>query len=361
MPVNEEFWNPYRMISVREDTKNKKAPLTDEKFVGHSGHLTCSLTNLTPLFIGGNRDDLSDKNRTFLTRTVDQTKKYVIPGTSLKGVLRSLAEIIGKGCMITQSTCKKINMLCIACRMFGMMEKGTNARVHKGKVSISDAILQEEPSCIPFQVYMDSCKDRHEPFYRTQETGRYDQKSRKLYFHQPKRKESVSSLSKEEQQRSWIINALKINHHFEFSVQFSNLTEKELSLLVYILALENNVSAVIETGNIKLKGPLCHKIGNAKPLGLGSCHIQIKKLVLLGAAENRFSSLKNTHDKSYTGDALESKINLYIKDFVSDHSPGMQQLRKMMIWDKTDERLFKYPGYHWFRNPENSQKSLKHI
>jgi len=362
MPVDEEFWNPYRMIPVNNKIENQEQPLTDEKFKGQSGHLVCSLTNLTPLFIGGNRDDLSKNNRTFLKRTIGQSKKYVIPGASLKGVLRSLSEIIGRGCMITDQSCQRIDKLCIACRMFGMMQRGKNARVHKGKVSISDAILlEDEASTRPFQVYLSSSKDHHEAFYRTPKTGHYDKQSRKLYFHQPRRKESVPTLSQEVQSSAWTINALTINHHFQFSVQFSNLTQKELSLLLYTLALENNVSVQIETDNIRLKGPLHHKIGNAKPLGLGTCNIQVTKLVLLGTPQNRFSSLKQKHETAYTGDALEKKIHLLTHDYVSDNSPTMQQLRKMMVWDENDPRLFHYPGYHWFKNPKNSQKPLKHI
>jgi len=364
MPVDESFWNPYRMIPVQQKIP-RKSPLTDEKFTGHSGHLCCTLTNLTPLFIGGNKDDPNKKNQTFLTKDIGKfEKKCVIPGTSLKGALRSLAEIVGNGCMITDhgKACKKINALCIACRMFGMMEQGSNARVHKGKVSISDALLQEEkPSSISLDVYLSSSKLSHEPFYRTPETNRYDQQSRKMYFHQPKRIDSVQKLSPIVQDNAWKINALEINHHFEFTVHFSNLTQDELSLLVYILALENNVSVVIESGNIHLNGPLRHKIGNAKPLGLGSCHIQINELVLLNPPKQRFSSLTQLQDTSYTGDALQTKINAYTKPFVSDNRQTMQQLRKMMVWDENDDRVFKYPDYHWFKNPEYSQKPLKKI
>ncbi len=145
MPQGEPFWNPYRMIPMRPPPLERQRPLTDEKFQGQSGLVSCALENLTPLFIGGNRDFKEN----FLTRN----GQCVIPGSSLKGLLRALAEIAGGGCMITDvkgrynktyAACNKADKLCIACRMFGMMERGSNARVHKGNVSIGDALLNQE-------------------------------------------------------------------------------------------------------------------------------------------------------------------------------------------------------------------------
>lgn len=92
MPKDEIFWNPYRMIPVRECIE-RMTPLTDEKFKGKSGVVSCTLQNLTPLFIGKNRHN----SQQFLNRN----NSCVIPGSTLKGMLRSLAEIVGGGCFVT--------------------------------------------------------------------------------------------------------------------------------------------------------------------------------------------------------------------------------------------------------------------
>lgn len=365
MPRDEDFWNPYRLVPVKNKV-DRKSPTTDEKFRGASGNIECTLKNLTLLFVGKNRYN----PQIFLTRKTVQGDRYVIPGSSLKGMLRSLGEIVGGGCFVTGSydksekklsPCNNADKLCITCRMFGMMERGKGAKVHKGMVSIGDAVLQEDkPSTGKFQILLSSCGTRHEPFYRSPHTGTLDGKSRKLYFHQPQCKDSVPNVPENLKSRAWYIDALLPGHHFNFEVQFSNLPKEELDLLFYILALEKEVTVSVGEKGLSLRGPLRHKIGNAKPLGMGSCHISIKRLVLLAEPKERFSSLQ-VQDQILEGDELDKEINKRIKRYVDDKSLTMESFRKMMVWDETDERTFRYPNYHWFKNPQNSVKVLKEI
>lgn len=363
MPRGEKFWNPYRLIPIR-DKIEKKPPFTDEKFKGTSGLISCTLENLTMLFVGKNRDN----SQLFLTRN----KIPVIPGSSLKGMLRSLTEITGGGCHITDSkgtysgdykACEKADKLCIACRMFGMMERGNNAKVHKGNVSIGDAILREEkPSYSKnIQILLSSCGTRHEPFYRTHKTDVLDGKSRKFYFHQAKRTESAPNVPDNLKARAWYIDPLLPGHHFDFEVQFSNLDNDELDLLLYVLALEDNVTVIVGEENLVLRGPLRHKIGNAKPLGMGTGKITIHKLVYLASPKQRFGSLATSENKVFEEESLKNEIARRIQAIVNDTSETMKQLRKIMIWDEKDPRDFTYPEFLWFKNPLNSQKTLKPI
>jgi CRISPR/Cas system CSM-associated protein Csm3 (group 7 of RAMP superfamily) len=362
MPQDESFWNPYRMIPAKQEIR-RKPPLTDERFVAKSGVIYCSLENLTPLFVGKNRNN----SEQFLTRT----GKYVIPGSSLKGMLRSLAEIVGGGCFVTDpkgqyaaeyAACSKACSLCKACRTFGMMERGKGAKVHKGNVSVSDAILREgEPTTHLFEVLLYNKGTRHEPFYRSPHTGSLDGRSCKFYSHQPKRTESVPTVPAKLKSNTWNINALLPGHHFDFEVHFCNLRQEELELLIYVLALEEHVVVEIGEQKLALQGPLRHKIGNAKPLGMGSCQITINKLVYFAAPKIRFSSLQQTGNSEYGGAVLKDEVCRLVQNIVNDKSETMQQLRKMMVWDENDPREFRYPDYHWFQNPANSQKALKAI
>jgi CRISPR/Cas system CSM-associated protein Csm3 (group 7 of RAMP superfamily) len=365
MPQDEAFWNPYRLIPVREKV-DRQPPITDDKFKGISGIIQCRLTNLTPLFVGKNRNN----HQMFLTRKTEHGERYVIPGSSLKGLLRSLGEIVGGGCFVTGfydkkdknfSPCNDADKLCITCRIFGMMERGKGARVHKGKVSIGDALLVEDkPETSRFQILLANCGTRHEPFYRSPHTGALDGKSRKMYFHQPNRKDSVPNVPENLKPRAEYIDALLPGHHFEFDIQFSNLEQNELDLLLYTLILEEDVKVTIsETGQV-LKGPLRHKVGNAKPLGLGSCHIRIIRLALNAEPKERFTSL-DRHDRVLKDDNLEEEIGNRIKPHISDSSPTMEAMRSLMVWDETDPRDFRYPDYNWFQNSVNSGKTLKRI
>jgi len=362
MPKDEIFWNPYRLIPVRRAIE-RKSPLTDEKFTGQSGFIHCTIENLTPLFIGGNRYN----KQLFLTRN----DRSVIPGTSLKGMLRSLTEVVGGGCNITDAKgnyssenmpCKHANRLCIACRMFGMMERGSGAKVHKGNISVSDALVLEKNLEIKsFQVLLYNKGTKHEPFYRTHSTGKLDGKSRKIYFHQPKRKGSVHSPAQTTQATPKPINAIMPGHHFDFAIQFSNLKKEELELLAYVLDLEEMAHVEISEDKLKLNGPLRHKIGNAKPLGLGSCHLKVKKIIYHATAPERFAAIDGKADTVYEGNAIKNELTELKKRLVNDNSETMQQLRKIMVWDENDPREFNYPDYQWFKNPVNSQKPLKRI
>jgi CRISPR/Cas system CSM-associated protein Csm3 (group 7 of RAMP superfamily) len=368
MPQDEPFWNPYRLIPIRSEIVREK-PVTDEKFRGISGFICCTLENLTPLFIGGKRSDKQE----FLT----SQGKRIIPGSSLKGMLRSLAEVVGGGCFITQrhrnngarydrtyDACKRIDSLCLACRMFGMMERGTKARVHRGKISIGDGVMEnEKPKAKKFDIYLSNSGTRHVPFYLSPDSGQLDGKARKFYFHQPARKDSVPAIPANIRERQQItgIPALKPGHTFSFTLQFSNLVQEELELLVYCLALEPYVEVTIQAVELRLKGPLRHKIGYAKPLGLGSCHISITRFTYLDDPKMRFASLRQKGETILQGEALEKEIAQLTQKMTNDRSPTMQHLRKMLVWDESDPRVFRYPDYNWFKDTHNSQKELKKL
>lgn len=371
MPQGEKYWNPYRLIPVR-DKVERKTPLTDERFHGKSGIVQCTLENLTPLFIGA-------QSHGVLHPPLLRNGKRVIPGSSFKGMLRSLAEIVGGGCFVISNdrgtgkipkspipqdmgACSRVNRLCIACRMFGAMERVSNARVHKGKVSIGDGLVQEERlQTKSLQVLLANNGVRHEPFYRSQQSDALDGKSRKLYFHQPKRLDSMRPIESSIRDRAWDIDAMLPGHHFDFDVQFNNLTDHEFSLLLYILNLEDQLEVVIGDEKIKLSGPMRHKIGNAKPLGMGSCHIKVNRLTILAPPAERFRSMSVESDQVLEGDALHQEIERRIQPYVADTSPTMQALRKMMVWDENDPREFHYPGYPWFQSSGNKNTPLKNL
>ncbi|MBW1987360.1 MAG: hypothetical protein JRI50_09095 [Deltaproteobacteria bacterium] len=361
MPQGEAFWNPYRMVPIRQNI-TRSSPVTDEKFTGRSGIIYCTLENLTLLFVGKNRKD----NTRFLTRA----GRAVIPGSSLKGALRSLAEIAGGGCWVTnpREGCNSVQQLCITCRMFGMLERGPRARVHKGKISIGDALIREaNPAIQQVEILLTTPSTKHTPFYLTPTTGNFDGLCRKLYFHQPHRRHSVPEIPQSIRQSMHPhiqrLYALAPGQHFDFTINFSNLTEEELTLLIYVLALEDNVVVNIGDGpnRLTLRGPLRHKIGYGKPLGMGSCHITINRLVYHSEPHTRFASLQATGETDYEGEALQTVISRLTKNIVQDNSLTMQHLRKMLVWDENDPRVFHYPDHHWFQTEANQRKQLKNI
>ncbi len=356
MPTNEDFWNPYRFVPTRE-TVHRRPPITDERFRGLSGSVTCTLTNLTLLLVaGGERGQqqfLQRDNRPFL------------PGSSLKGMLRSLAEIIGGGCFVTSrdNHCTDPASLCVACRMFGMLHSGS---VHKGQVSPGDGLFQDEQQTRRknVEIIQGQPKRSHDAFYRHPLAGDVSEGMMKMYFHQPHRSEDVLPIPPNLRDRKVVKEMLLPGHTFTFTVHFENLAEDELDLLIYTLALEEQVSVTLQPENIQpinLSGPLRHKLGNAKGQGPGSCHIQVQSLTLLPEPARRFQSLGREQVRVLTGSDLEQEIQNRTAAFRQDDSQTMQFLRKMMVWDPTDTRDFRYPEYNWFRTTGNSQLRLKAI
>ena len=384
MPRGKDFWNPYRMVPIRKDfdpDSRRRPPATHERFTGLSGVLHCTLENLTLLFVA----DHDDGGR-FCDRLVDGATRLVIPGSSLKGACRSLAELIGGGCFSTNvagdkdryyilpdkyKACHKAHSLCITCRLFGMRERESDAHVHQGQVNISDALIREPQEAWDTQkceILLMGPKPQHKAFYLTPTTNKFDVLSRKMYFHQPRRQDSVPeippNLRSKNEDKIRTIYPLRPGHHFDFQVSFTNLQGDELELLVYALALSNYepdpITVTIEDGGSRLSGPMCHKIGHGKPLGMGSCAITINSMCYLPPPHRRLAVPPEAAPTTLSGDELRAEIRRLTRQFVHDLSPTMQHLRKMMVWDDSDDREFHYPDFFWFRTKDDKDDQGKY-
>ena len=118
----ESWWNPYRFVPVRKEAVQRRAPWSHGRFTGLMGSIECWLQALTPLVVG---------QKQFIRRA----GVPCIPGTSLKGVIRSTCELVGNGCASigrdiddAHKPCYTRNRLCITCRMFGFLKKSSATR-----------------------------------------------------------------------------------------------------------------------------------------------------------------------------------------------------------------------------------------
>lgn len=105
-------------------------------------------------------------------------------------------------------------------------------------------------------------------------------RGRKFYWHHKEKigkpfseyRKSVEMPKDKNGQNKFAYNSslelMDINNEFEFNVNFENLTDEELGVLIYAIELEDG---------------LLHKIGKGKAFGFGSCKIEIKEFLL----ENR--------------------------------------------------------------------------
>ena len=330
-PGSSKFINPYNFVRVE---KPKECDRTEYK-VDHArfhnnfntGKLRCKIKAISPMFI----PDMTTKKE---YKEVDGKWHYkydffkinqnpAIPGTSIKGMLRSVYETITNSCFSqiskedekinfreggSKSTftenvystlknfsehllpCRDIKKLCPACKLFGavdLQDGNPDETVSlAGKIKITNALLNDK-SKKPEPVTLKILGSPHETatsFYLINEnynnstaivkrTGAgYDQipqpilRGRKYYWHQCDEKTPLKKSAYEAQENPKCNNQnataglLKEGSEFEFDLYFENLAKDELAFLIWSLELQNG---------------MLHKLGHGKSLGLGSMKINI--------------------------------------------------------------------------------------
>ena len=149
--------NPYDFVPIDWDKSPIRKPASPpDRFSGVSGKIEGTITAETPVFIF----DSPKRNSGAEPFITNQQGQHIIPGSSLKGLFRSLVETVGNGCFlffdgtyddedrnknIDYTTelpadfekCKTDN-LCITCRMFGAMH--SSDMLSLGHVSFNDAV-----------------------------------------------------------------------------------------------------------------------------------------------------------------------------------------------------------------------------
>lgn len=316
----------------------RKPPVLHHKFDGLAGQIACRLTTETPIFIP---EAESPDPKKFITRN----GLPIIPGSSLKGLLRNLVETVGNGCfLLFDGTYErhrvdyskklhpdfqkcKTNDLCIACRMFGMLDHGN---VFQGNVSISDATTlagqYKTHPAIYTRALMEP-KPRHKSFY-LDSTEKY-LAGRKFYFHNQR----AIQTDQRKTDYNQYVTPLNKGSVFTFTVSFTNLREDEFAALLYAIVLEPNVR---------------HKIGLAKPLGLGSVKIEATEMTLIDYRQRY--SLDRAAPVKKTDAACKEAIEEYITPYTSNTtSQTLQALRRIWKWDTTDRTNHAYPDQKWFR------------
>ena len=124
---------------------NRREPIGHDQYrEGHiSGQIHGTIEALSPIHIGSGVIDIG-RDVELIKTAVRTGENIVIPGSSLKGAIRSVVEAISESCVSKVSyqvrravprefsECRQKNRLCVACRMFGAMG-------FQGNIAIQDA------------------------------------------------------------------------------------------------------------------------------------------------------------------------------------------------------------------------------
>lgn len=359
--------NPYNFVRINWAGGLDRQPAKlHNRFDGLSGRIEGTITTLTPLFIPESRSSaLKSRNRDQFKRFITNKQgQHIIPGSSLKGMIRSLVETIGPGCWWLFKgeyddgkkdgnkgkiklklphpdfeQCQDTNRLCIACRMFGLVNLNSGDKI-EGHVRFEDAICDNPVQHDPiYTIILSGPKPRHTAFYLDEQN---QLAGRKFYYHHTSIKtarhwlpEANTPANKRQNQ---YIKPIDSSSVFTFSTHFENLAQEELNLLLYALVLEPTMR---------------HKIGQGKPAGLGSIEIKLTRLELID-----YSQRYITPNRGITLYEKDGQLEQYITDYINNQcSVTLQDLRDIWRWPGRDN--LRYPTSEdkiWFQN--NSTKRL---
>jgi hypothetical protein len=362
MPQGNDLWNPYRWVPSSKESVAHAAPAHHHRWTGLAGRIDCRLTALTPFLI-------NDGNHRFVRSR--RTQKPSIPATSFKGLVRSLVELVGNSAHpflrapidsdhVLDNASVEVNgqlHLDVAARMFGHLH---SREVFAGLVRFSDGEWPADrpvPQPLSFKICGGTPDTDHRPFYP-------DRSRRKFYHHKTQATSLTPPHAGIPAGHIRTVYPLPPGVQFGFHVDFANLGDQELALLLYCLFLEEQVTVRLSPAALgpkykeskTLTGPMRHKFGYAKPQGGGSVRIEAVRLGLQANPADRYRG-RGTAPAVLEGEPLRAAITDRIAPIAARNDSTMQHLRAMMIYAEGDPRAsnLNYPSYDWFQDDTYNQ------
>jgi RAMP superfamily len=327
--------HPYNFVPLDGRNIDKEAwggdPSGHERWESgrHSGTFVCRLRTLNLLCTKKTFEDQKGRNR-----------RPLIPGSSLKGMLRSVAQVLGAGCgykFAPRDTPTPLGDLtpcdsqaaCLVCRMFGYSAEREDFG-WAGKVRFSDAKVEG-----PWNLHMWQALPiggGRWPSQGTRHTSFYFSHGRPLGWKVYRHAENPRAALKSDRAKFWTDACVGANTKFGFDVIYENLTDAEFALLRFALTLTHDGCAEHEA--ILGGHTLAHKLGYGKPAGLGSCIIEI-------------TDEPRENPKRYFGEteaALAAPNTCPLHGFFA--SPSFAKFREYFAWDTRPDHLL-YPSKDW--------------
>jgi hypothetical protein len=245
---------PYGFVQLPEGHIERKKPTGHATYQpgALSGTLRGVLVARSSIHVASGQLKQTDDPRYPLVKAhVRSAGRPVVPGSSLKGCIRSIVEAITASCVrITRARrnqlpreaqgCSRKESLCLACRMFGSMG-------YQGLVRFSDAVLTKGETEISVAPPLYMPRKREGLYYRGNKVV-----GRKFYHHGvPAAGEMPLEVCPEDSRLA-------------FTLDFDNLRKEELGVL--LLALGQG------------EPQLYPKLGGAKPVCRGSVEVEVAGL-----------------------------------------------------------------------------------
>ncbi|MBP0003557.1 MAG: CRISPR-associated protein [Cyanobacteria bacterium SBC] len=314
-----EFPKPYEFVSFPRKPLQLKPPAGHHKYLEkrHHGTLHLELSVGTSLHVSTGTvmmgSDVGESRLPLIKTMMEgQDKKLIIPGSSLKGAIRSIYEAITNSTLGVVTNryrnrmpkdrlpCRKKEQLCPASQVFGALD-------WQGLVSFRDA------KCVKTGVTSGFMPSLYRP--RPDQCQKYfDPVSRKFYYHADKAVKGG--------QRGIPVQQASQNYVFETQVQFKNLTLAELGTLLVALGQDE-------------KYPFALKVGAGKPIGMGSMTVTVKQLEKPDSMRDRYLSY-TAENKPLEGEELKQFKKQAIETARQTKLLELEQLEQL-------QRILEYP------------------
>jgi len=256
---------PYELIPFPRKPPILQPPAGhDRYFIDHiHGTIKLTLTVKTAVHISTGivalGTDVGSASALIKTMMQGTERQLTIPGSSLKGVVRSMYETITNSTLAVVTgkyrnmmpserlPCKDKRKLCPASLLFGALD-------WQGLVQFSDAKCQKASSVTGFMPSMYRPRPQEGRAYLD---GRGKAVGRKFYFHAAKAVDGG--------QRGVPIQQAGTEYTFTTQIQFMNLTQAQLGTLFIVLGQDE-------------QNPLTLKVGGGKPIGMGTMTITVTSI-----------------------------------------------------------------------------------
>ncbi len=312
---------PYELISLPREAPQRNRPAGQERFIGDrlSGKIALRLTVKTSAFVASGvvamGSDLSSQRKDIplIKTSVQRDQRLIVPGSSLKGVVRSAYEAITASCLCKTRAdrnaipdgyreCGNKNELCPACQVFGAMN-------WQGLIRFADAIATDTRLSIGFMPSLYAPRKQRQAYYTNGKVA-----GRKFYYH------AIRAVDKGQQRGIAVQQAAK-EFTLTTQVYFANLTRAELGTLLIVL------------GQDKPDNAIALKVGGGKPVGMGTMEVEVTEISLLGNWRDRYSSyqsqpesLESSKLQQFMQQAIQSAHQHLVKP------QHLQQLRDVLRW-----------------------------
>ena len=310
---------PYTLVPFPRRKPQLKHPVGHDRYRNDRlhGKLVLKLTVKTAVHISTGivamGTDLGNHRPLIKTMVQNKQQMLTIPGSSLKGAIRSAYEAITNSTLAVASRkrdipkdrlpCQDKKELCPASLVFGAMN-------WQGLIHLPDATCESAKSVPGFMPSLYGPQPDQQKAY-------FDQNGkaagRKFYYN------AVEAVSGGD--RGIPVQQAGTEYVFKTELQFHNLTRAELGTLLIVLGQDPN-------------HPMALKVGGGKPIGMGTMTVEIEALEKPQSLKERYTQYAIPESNHLTGNSLkvfvEEAIQAAHRSLVEKSQ--LEALAKILKW-----------------------------